>query len=78
VAASLLILWGIGCASPPAKQPEPTSHMRSTVGTAEELSPLAPVGAEKVRKVGNRWTCEVNGRVMVYNDAAAKWEPQQK
>jgi hypothetical protein len=78
VAASLLIMGGIGCASPPVKQPEPTSHMRKMVGTPNELSPLAPPGASHVKKVGNHWTCELNGRVMVYNDAASKWEPQQK
>jgi hypothetical protein len=76
--ASLLIMGIMGCASPPVKQPEPTSHMRRVVGTPDELSPLAPPGASKVHKVGNRWTCEVNGRAMVYNDAASQWEPQQK
>jgi hypothetical protein len=76
--ASLLIMWAIGCASPPVKQPEPTSHMRSTVGTPDELSPLAPVGATNVKRVGNQWTCEQNGRVMIYNEPASCWQPQQK
>jgi hypothetical protein len=42
------------------------------------VSPLAPLEARNVRKVGNQWLCDVNGRVMVYNEATASWQPQQK
>jgi hypothetical protein len=79
VVASLLIMWGIGCASSSGyKNPDVEITKQRTMGTPDELSPLAPPGASKVQKVGNRWTCEVNGRAMVYNDAASKWEPRQK
>jgi len=74
--ASLLIILGSGCASAPVVQPKPTSYMQSTVGTPDELCPLAPGEARNVSKVGNRWTCELNGQVMIYNDAASRWEPQ--
>ena len=78
-AASLLLLWGIGCASPTGyKNPEVETTKQRTAGTADELSPVAPVGATNVKKVGNQWTCEQNGRTMIYNDAASKWEPQPK
>jgi hypothetical protein len=40
------------------------------------LSPEAPVGGQNVRKVGNQWTCELNGRVMIYNAAASSWQPK--
>ena len=43
---------------------------------------VVPVGARrtarKVCKVGNQWTCEINGQPMVYNEAASRWEPKQK
>jgi hypothetical protein len=80
VVISLLILLGSGCASSPStiKQPAPTSYTSSTVGTANELSPVAPGESRNIRKVGGHWLCEVNGKTMVYNDAAACWEPQQK
>jgi hypothetical protein len=83
--AALLIIMGGGCAATPVapsssaikvEQAPITDHMRSRVGTADELSPIAPPEARKVRKVGNRWTCEVEGRPMIYNDAASRWEPQ--
>jgi hypothetical protein len=74
-----LIMLGIGCSSSSTvQQPPPTSYMKSAVGTPNELSPLAPPGACNVHKVGNRWTCEVNGQTMVYNEAASRWEPQPK
>jgi len=77
VVASLLFILGNGCASSSVvEQPKPTSYMQSTVGTPDELCPLAPGEARNVRKVGNRWTCELNGQVMIYNDAASRWEPQ--
>jgi hypothetical protein len=79
MAATLLIIVGSGCASPSTvQQPPTTSYMKSAVGTPNELSPLAPPGAGNVHKVGNRWTCEVNGQIMVYNDAASRWELQPK
>jgi hypothetical protein len=80
VAASLLLGLTSGCASSeaPLTQPPQTSYMKSAVGTTDEMSPLAPPAAKNVRKVGNHWLCDVNGRVMVYNEAAASWEPQQK
>ncbi len=76
--ASLLIVLGIGCASSPSQiqQPPPTSYTRSTVGTPDELSPLAPPEARNVRRVGGRWFCEVNGQTMMFN--GAKWVPQPK
>ena len=78
VAAVLLLILGGGCASPtPYKNPDVEATKQRTQGTPDELSPLAPVGGQKVRKVGNQWTCEQNGRVMIYNDAASRWEPKQ-
>ena len=80
LAAFQLILLGSGCASSPSQiqQPPPTSYTRSTVGTSDELSPQAPGEAQNVRKVGDHWECEVNGRIMIYNNATACWEPRQK
>jgi hypothetical protein len=80
VVTSLLITLGSGCASSPStiQQPAPTSYTRSTIGTPNELSPVAPGEGRNIRKVGDHWLCEVNGKTMVYNDAAACWEPQQK
>jgi hypothetical protein len=80
VAASLLLALTGGCASSeaPLTQPQKTSYMKSAAGTPDELSPLAPAEARNVRKVGNHWLCDVNGRTMIYNEAAACWQPQQK
>jgi hypothetical protein len=80
VVAALLIILGLGCTASTSQiqQPPATSYTRSTVGTPDELSPLAPGEGRNVRKVGDHWICEVNGRIMVYNKAAARWEPQQK
>ena len=79
VAASLLAILGSGCGSSSGyKNPDVEATKQRTLGTPDELSPLAPVGGEKVRKVGNQWTCEVNGRTMIYNDAASCWQAQQK
>ena len=80
VTTTLLIMLGSGCASSPSQiqQPPPTSYMRSAVGTPNELSPQAPAAATNMRKVGAHWACEVNGRTMIYNDAASCWEPQKK
>ena len=80
VAAALLIMLAGGCASSSSQlqQPPPTSYMKSAVGTPNELSPQAPAAAKNMRKVGAHWACEVNGRTMIYNDAASCWEPQQK
>ena len=75
---ALLTLLGNGFAAPPIEQVPMTPYMRSTVGTPDELSPLAPAEARKVCKVGNQWTCEINGQPMVYNEAASRWEPKQK
>jgi hypothetical protein len=89
-AASLLIIAAGGCTSSsvapssPARtsttqleQPGTTDYMRSRVGTPDELSPLAPAEARNVHKAGKQWICEINGRIMVYNEASARWEPQQ-
>jgi hypothetical protein len=80
VAAALLLVFTSGCASSeaPLTQPAPTSYMKSAVGTKDELSPLAPPEARNVRKVGNNWLCDVNGRTMIYDNAAGCWQPQQK
>jgi hypothetical protein len=75
---ALLFMGGSGFAAPPIVQPPKTSYMQSTVGTPDELSPLAPAEARNVRKVGNQWTCEVNGQPMVYNEGTSSWEPKQK
>ncbi len=77
VAAMLMILAG-GCASSSTSQPAETSHMKSAVGTSDELSPLAPAEAKNIRKVGNQWMCDMNGQVRVYNSASGQWEPQKK
>ena len=78
VAALLLLILGSGCAPASGyKNPDVEATTQRTQGTPDELSPLAPVGGQKVRKVGNQWTCEQNGRVMIYNDAASCWQPKQ-
>jgi hypothetical protein len=77
VAALLLTGWGSGCASSSSyKNPDVEANTQRTKGTPDELSPLAPVGGKNVRKVGNQWTCEQNGRMMIYNDAASCWQPK--
>ena len=76
VIGALLLMVGGGFAAPPIQQAPPTPYMQSTVGTPNELSPLAPAEARKVRKVGNQWTCEINGQPMVYNEATSRWEPK--
>jgi hypothetical protein len=90
--ASMWIILGSGCASSPVepssskvppsgiviKQDPMTSYMQSQVGTSNELSPLAPPEARKVQKVGNHWTCELNGQAMIFNGATSCWEAQRK
>jgi hypothetical protein len=79
VAALLLLILGSGCASSPGyTNPDVETTKQRTAGTPDELSPVAPLGGQNVRKVGNQWTCEQNGRVMIYNEAASRWEPKQK
>jgi hypothetical protein len=77
VVASLLTFLVSGCgSSAPYKNPDVEANTQRTKGTSDELSPLAPLGGQNVRKVGNQWTCEQNGRVMIYNDAASCWQPK--
>ena len=76
VVVAQLIMLGSGFAASDIVQPPKTSYMQSTVGTPNELSPLAPAEARNVRKVGNQWTCEINGQPMVYNEGSSRWEPQ--
>ena len=78
VVVALLIMVGSGFAKSQIEQPPKTSYMRSTVGTPDELSPLAPAEARNVRKVGNQWICEINGQPLVYHEAASRWEPRGK
>jgi hypothetical protein len=76
-AALLLTVLGSGCASSSGyKNPDVEANTQRTKGTSDELSPLAPLGGQNVRKVGNHWTCEQNGRTMIYNDAASCWQPK--
>ena len=78
-AVFLLLILGSGCASSSGyKNPDVEATKQRTAGTADELSPQAPVGATNVKKVGNQWTCEQNGRLMIYDDAASCWNPKQK
>jgi hypothetical protein len=89
VMAAALLLILPGCASAPAGPPSSqaqagifveqvpvTSYMLSQVGTPNELSPLAPAEGRNVRKVGNRWFCDLGGRPHVFNSATSRWEPQ--
>lgn len=90
--AALLTMLSSGCASSPvapaSSQVQPgavyseqvpiTGYMRSQVGTPNELSPLAPAEARNVRKVGDRWFCDLNGQVRVFNSATSCWELPQK
>lgn len=80
IVAAMLIILASGCASSSQElvQPPVTSHMKSAVGTPDEMSPLAPPEAKNIRKVGNQWRCDVNGQVKVYNAATGRWEPQTK
>ena len=80
VVASMLLLLASGCASSSQQleQPAMTSHMKSAVGTPDELSPLAPPEAKNIRKVGNQWMCDMNGQVMRYNAATSLWEIMKK
>ena len=54
---SILAILAGGCASSASssalEQPPMTSHMKSAVGTPNELSPIAPAEARNVRKAGN-------------------------
>ncbi len=89
---ALLLLIPNGCASEPAapasppaqatgvymKQDPMTSYMQSQVGTSNELSPIAPAEAKNIRKVGDRWCCDLNGQPLVFNGATSCWEPQRK
>jgi len=75
-AVALVLTISHGWAAPPIEQPPMTSYMQSVVGTPDELSPLAPAEATNVQKVGNQWTCEINGQRLVYNAVASRWEPQ--
>jgi hypothetical protein len=74
--ALLGLTLGLGLAAPPIQQPPMTSYMRSVVGTPDELSPMAPAEATDVKKVGNQWTCKINGQPMAYNTATSRWEPR--
>ncbi len=78
--AALSITLAGGCASHSTEivQPPATSHMKSAVGTSDELSPLAPPEARNVRKVGNQWQCEVKGQEMRFNPATSLWENMLK
>ena len=90
VVGSMLLILACGCASSAVepssskaqssvlsiKQRPMTDYMRSQIGTQNELSPIAPAEARNVRKVGNQWLCDLNGQVMLFNDASACWEPQ--
>lgn len=90
VASLCLILGSVGAShavEPPPSQARSsgvfveqvpvTPYMRSQVGTPNELSPIAPAQARKIQKVGNRWTCELNGQAMIFNDGTSCWEPQR-
>lgn len=92
MALAALLTAGLvgGCASSPV-QPSPaqssgifieqvptTGHMRSQVGTPNELSPLAPAEAKNMRKVGAQWCCELSGQPHVFNSATSRWEPQRR
>ena len=79
VAALLLLFLGSGCGTSSGyKNPDVEATKQRTAGTSDELSPMAPVGATNVKRVGNQWTCEQNGRVMIYDDASSGWQPRQK
>ncbi len=76
---SMSIIPGMGCSTPPQASPPPaTDYMKGAVGTPDELSPIAPAEARNIRKIGNRWTCEVHGQVMIYNAGTDRWEPGKK
>ena len=77
--AAILLIFASGCASSSQQleQPAMTTHMKSVVGTPDELSPMAPAEARNLRKVRNQWMCDLNSQVIVYNDATGQWEPQK-
>ncbi len=75
-AAALWIMAAPALAATTLEQPPPTSYMRSMVGTPDELSPLAPAEARNIHKEGSKWTCELNGQVMIYNEATSSWDPK--
>ncbi len=56
IATLMFMILAIGCgsSSQPLQQPPMTSHMKSAVGTSNELSPMAPPEAKNIRKVGNQ------------------------
>jgi hypothetical protein len=74
----MIVASGCGSATQPPQQKPMTSHMKSAVGTSDELSPMTPPEAKNVRKVGNQWQCEINGKEMKYNPATAQWENMVK
>jgi hypothetical protein len=88
VVTALLVIFLGGCASSSSapsssaassgaisiQQPPMTGYMRSRIGTPDELSPLAPPQARNVHKVGDHWTCELNGRTLIFD--GANWVPQ--
>jgi hypothetical protein len=55
-----------------------TPYMSSQVGTPNELSPLAPAAGRNMRKVGDKWLCDINGQTMVFDSASSCWLPHQK
>ena len=90
IVGSMLLIFASGCASSSVEpssskpqssvvsieQPPMSNYMRSQIGTPNELSPIAPAQARNIRKVGNHWRCDLNGKEMIYNEASACWEPQ--
>jgi hypothetical protein len=74
----MILASGCGSSSQQLQQAPMTSHMKSAVGTSDELSPMTPPEAKNVRKVGNQWQCEINGKEMKYNPATAQWENMSK
>ncbi len=80
IASLMFMILAVGCgsSSQPLQQPSMTSHMKSAVGPSDELSPMAPPEAKNIRKVGNQWQCEINGKEMRYNPATAQWENMMK
>ena len=74
----MVLASGCSSSSQQLQQPAMTSHMKSAVGTSDELSPMAPPEAKNIRKVGNQWQCEISGQKMRYNPATAQWENMMK
>jgi hypothetical protein len=78
ICLAMPLILAPGCAtSNPVQQPATTDYMKKAVGTSDELSPMAPAAAKNIRKVGNQWMCELNGKTMIYDAAAGTWEPQK-